>query len=118
MFFLFIRKRPPPRSTRTDTLFPYTTLFRSKRIRDNVIILFAANNPDGQELVANWYMRIKDPAKREAGFESLPKLYHAYVGHDNNRDFYMAEMPETQNITRVLFREWRPQVVQIGREHV
>jgi hypothetical protein len=83
----------------------------AKRIRDNVIILFAANNPDGQELVANWYMRIKDPAKREAGFESLPKLYHAYVGHDNNRDFYMAEMPETQNITRVLFRDWRPQVV-------
>src|SRR3546814_14487960 len=56
-------------------------------------------------------MRIKDPAKREAGFESLPKLYHAYVGHDNNRDFYMAEMPETPNITRVLFRDWRPQVV-------
>ncbi|KGB55972.1 Zinc carboxypeptidase [Sphingopyxis sp. LC81] len=83
----------------------------AKRIRDNVIILFVANNPDGQELVANWYMRIKDPAKREAGFESLPKLYHAYVGHDNNRDFYMAEMPETQNITRVLFRDWRPQVV-------
>ncbi|WP_201791930.1 M14 family metallopeptidase [Sphingopyxis witflariensis] len=83
----------------------------AKRIRDNVIILFVANNPDGQELVANWYMRIKDPAKREAGFDSLPKLYHAYVGHDNNRDFYMAEMPETQNITRVLFRDWRPQVV-------
>lgn len=83
----------------------------AKRIRDNVIMLFVANNPDGQELVANWYMRIKDPAKREADFESLPKLYHAYVGHDNNRDFYMAEMPETQNITRVLFRDWRPQVV-------
>src|SRR3546814_17615231 len=27
-FFLIIRR--PPRSTRTDTLFPYTTLFRSK----------------------------------------------------------------------------------------
>src|SRR3546814_6154381 len=27
VFFLMIR--PPPRSTRTDTLFPYTTLFRS-----------------------------------------------------------------------------------------
>lgn len=83
----------------------------AKRIRDNIIILFAADNPDGQELVANWYMRFKDPAKREADFESLPKLYHAYVGHDNNRDFYMAEMPETQNITRVLFRDWRPQIV-------
>src|SRR3546814_18978901 len=27
--FLFLLIRPPPRSTRTDTLFPYTTLFRS-----------------------------------------------------------------------------------------
>src|SRR3546814_17170968 len=30
-FFLMIRR--PPRSTRTDTLFPYTTLFRSPRAR-------------------------------------------------------------------------------------
>src|SRR3546814_15063539 len=30
-FFLMIRR--PPRSTRTDTLFPYTTLFRSRRDR-------------------------------------------------------------------------------------
>src|SRR3546814_3164325 len=29
MFFLFLMIRRPPRSTRTDTLFPYTTLFRS-----------------------------------------------------------------------------------------
>lgn len=81
------------------------------RIRDNVVTLFAPDNPDGMELVANWYMRIKDPAKREPDLGSLPKLYHPYVGHDNNRDFYMAEMPETQNITRVLYREWRPQII-------
>src|SRR3546814_8106397 len=29
VFFLFLMCRRPPRSTRTDTLFPYTTLFRS-----------------------------------------------------------------------------------------
>src|SRR3546814_11924123 len=28
-FFFFLIERRPPRSTRTDTLFPYTTLFRS-----------------------------------------------------------------------------------------
>src|SRR3546814_11242790 len=28
-FFVFLMIRRPPRSTRTDTLFPYTTLFRS-----------------------------------------------------------------------------------------
>src|SRR3546814_8461910 len=32
MFFFLMRRRPP-RSTRTDTLFPYTTLFRSIRAR-------------------------------------------------------------------------------------
>src|SRR3546814_124700 len=31
-FFLMIRR--PPRSTRTDTLFPYTTLFRSRPVQD------------------------------------------------------------------------------------
>src|SRR3546814_8322782 len=30
MFFFFLMIRRPPRSTRTDTLFPYTTLFRSR----------------------------------------------------------------------------------------
>src|SRR3546814_17760471 len=30
-FFFFLRILRPPRSTRTDTLFPYTTLFRSTR---------------------------------------------------------------------------------------
>src|SRR3546814_19741203 len=29
--------RRPPRSTRTDTLFPYTTLFRSRRLRGSII---------------------------------------------------------------------------------
>jgi len=83
----------------------------AQHIRNNVITLFAADNPDGQELVANWYMRFADPAQREENFQSLPKLYHPYIGHDNNRDFYMAEMAETQNITRVLFHDWRPQIV-------
>src|SRR3546814_5599438 len=31
MLFVFLMIRRPPRSTRTDTLFPYTTLFRSRR---------------------------------------------------------------------------------------
>src|SRR3546814_3964790 len=31
-FFFFLMIRRPPRSTRTDTLFPYTTLFRSERV--------------------------------------------------------------------------------------
>src|SRR3546814_14242295 len=33
LVFFFLMLRRPPRSTRTDTLFPYTTLFRSHRDR-------------------------------------------------------------------------------------
>src|SRR3546814_1788234 len=33
LVFFFLMRRRPPRSTRTDTLFPYTTLFRSIRVR-------------------------------------------------------------------------------------
>src|SRR3546814_12492899 len=36
VFLLMIRR--PPRSTRTDTLFPYTTLFRSRSGRDSMMI--------------------------------------------------------------------------------
>src|SRR3546814_20894961 len=34
--------RRPPRSTRTDTLFPYTTLFRSVQVAADIILFFVA----------------------------------------------------------------------------
>src|SRR3546814_18335058 len=37
--------RRPPRSTRTDTLFPYTTLFRSHRLRDYPVRRANARRP-------------------------------------------------------------------------
>src|SRR3546814_4422588 len=36
--FCFLMIRRPPRSTRTDTLFPYTTLFRSRRKRASLTV--------------------------------------------------------------------------------
>lgn len=79
------------------------------RMLEDSIILFAHDNPDGMELVSNWYMRQADPKKRE--FATLPRLYQKYIGHDNNRDSYMVQMPETQNVNRMLFRQWFPQIV-------
>src|ERR1051325_10388456 len=79
------------------------------RLLDDVIGLYVLANPDGQELVANWYMREKDPLKRSLA--GLPRLYHKYIGHDDNRDFYMSNMPETTNMNRQLFLEWFPQIV-------
>jgi hypothetical protein len=79
------------------------------RLLDDVIILFVHANPDGHDLVADWYMREPDPKRRSLG--GLPRLYQKYIGHDNNRDFYANTQAETRNMNRVLYHEWFPQVV-------
>src|SRR3546814_3303778 len=43
VFFFFLMIRRPPRSTRTDTLFPYTTLFRSSQ-RQNLCRSFKCSS--------------------------------------------------------------------------
>jgi hypothetical protein len=81
----------------------------TKRILDNVILLAVPSNPDGLELVADWYMRESDPLKRTT--RAIPRLYQKYIGHDNNRDFYMVTQPETEAVSRVMYSEWLPQIV-------
>ena len=78
------------------------------RILDDVIIVFTHANPDGMELVANWYMRESDPKKRNM---QIPRLYQKYIGHDNNRDFYANNQPETINMNRALYQVWFPQIM-------
>jgi hypothetical protein len=79
------------------------------RILDDVIQLVVHANPDGMELVSNWYLRRTEPTRRSMA--GLPRLYQKYIGHDNNRDFYLNAMPETKNMSRVLYREWYPAIV-------
>ncbi len=79
------------------------------RILNDVIILFVHANPDGMQLVSNWYTRI--PEKTERSTSGVPRLYQKYVGHDNNRDFYASTQAETENMNRVMYREWFPQIV-------
>jgi len=79
------------------------------RILDNVIILMTHANPDGQELVSDWYMR--NPVPEHRSLDNVPRLWEKYAGHDNNRDFYMLNLKETQNIARQLFVEWIPQIM-------
>lgn len=78
-------------------------------ILDNVIILFVHANPDGQNIMSNWYMRNPVPEKRS--LSNLPVLYQKYIGHDNNRDFYIQNMPESRNMGYQLFVEWIPQIM-------
>ena len=79
------------------------------RILDDCIVLAVQVNPDGMELVATWYMRNADSLRRSTG--GLPRLYEKYAGHDDNRDWYRAALPETQNGERIQYREWYPQVI-------
>ena len=79
------------------------------RFLNDTIILFVHANPDGHDLVADWYMRTPEPAKRSSA--GLPRLYHQYIGHDNNRDFFASTQKETENINRVLYHDWLPQIL-------
>jgi hypothetical protein len=80
-----------------------------RRIRENaVLLLIPSINPDGQNLVADWF-NTHYGTPREG--TPLPVLYQKYSGHDNNRDWYMLNLPETRNMTRLLYHEWFPQIV-------
>src|ERR1700676_5385848 len=79
------------------------------RILNDVVILAVHANPDGMELVSNWYMREPDPKKRST--QNVPRLWQKYIGHDNNRDFYMSNMKESTNMNRILYTEWFPQIM-------
>src|SRR5258708_21976398 len=77
-------------------------------IRDNVIFLLAANmNPDGTTLVASWYR--ENLGKPWEG--RPPELWHKYAGHDNNRDWFMMNQPETKNSAKQLYTEWFTHIV-------
>ncbi len=80
-----------------------------QEILENVIILLIPSaNPDGLDIVVDWYNRtVGTPYE---GSE-IPWLYHKYTGHDNNRDWFMLTQIETQLLTRVLYEEWFPEVV-------
>jgi hypothetical protein len=77
-------------------------------ILDNVVLLlWFSINPDGQNMVAEWYRSNLGTPYEVA---PMPRLYQKYIGHDNNRDGYMINMIESRVITRVL-REWEPQIL-------
>src|SRR5258708_10031445 len=63
-------------------------------LHDDIALLVFCN-PDGDDLVAKWYMREPVPEKRvsEGPTSNTPRLWHKYIGHDDNRDFYMNNMP-------------------------
>lgn len=100
-------------STHTAVEFAYRLLTEEenpkfKAILDNVIIfLVPSQNPDGVDIVTQWYRKT-----RGTPFDgtSPPRVYNHYVGHDNNRDWYIFSLPETR-ATAGLENIWHPQLV-------
>ena len=81
---------------------------RVKNILDNVIFLLVPSlNPDGQIMVTDWYNKYLGTPYEAS---PLPKLWHAYVGHDNNRDEYLFSQRESRLAAEILWHDWFPQI--------
>ncbi len=75
---------------------------------ETVILMIPSQNPDGAQSVVEWYRRTLGTPYEGA---EPPFLYQKYVGHDNNRDWYMFTQRETRLTVAHVYEKWRPQIV-------
>ena len=86
---------------------------KTKAILDNtVLFLWPSINPDGQNIVVNWY---RENVGTPYEVSPLHELYQKYIGHDNNRDAYMLNVVESRVVARV-WREWEPQIIYVQHQ--
>ena len=82
---------------------------------ETITVLIPSHNPDGIQMIAEWYL--ESLGKPWEG-SCMPWLYHPFVGHDNNRDWFMQTQVETRLFVALHNRE-HPQAVfdmhQMGR---
>jgi Zinc carboxypeptidase len=100
-------------STQTAMEYVYKLLTEDtpehQEILNNVIFLLVPSiNPDGQDMVVKWYRKYVGTPYEGA----MPvELYHPYVGHDDNRDWYMFTQVESRLTVGKVQNVWHPQVV-------
>jgi hypothetical protein len=86
---------------------------RHKAILDNtVLLLWPSINPDGQNIVVNWY---RENVGTPYEVAPLHELYQKYIGHDNNRDAYMLNVVESRVVART-WRDWEPQIIYVQHQ--
>jgi len=100
-------------STQTAVEFAYRLLTEDKPrfraiLKDTIVLLVPSLNPDGVDIVTRWYRKTLGTP-----FEGTdpPELWQKYVGHDNNRDWYMFTQAETQLTIAKLQNVWHPEIV-------
>src|SRR4029079_1972461 len=77
-------------------------------LRDTIILLVPSTNPDGVDIVNNWYQKTLGTPYEGT---DPPELYHKYTGHDDNRDWYAFTQVETQLVVDKILNVWHPQIV-------
>ena len=88
----------------------------TRRILDNVVFLMVPSfNPDGANIVANWYEKTFGTEYEGSG---PPVLYQKYTGHDNNRDAFQTNMVESQYMARIMFADWSVPQAYIDHHHM
>jgi hypothetical protein len=100
-------------STHTAVQYAYNLLTQDTPrhraiLKDTILLLVPSLNPDGVDIVTRWYRKTLGTP-----FEGSnpPELYHKYVGHDNNRDWYIFSQPETRLTISKLHNVWHPEIV-------
>ncbi len=79
-----------------------------RSLNDVVLMMVPCHNPDGMDMVVEHYREYVG-TKYEGS--RLPRVYHKYVGHDNNRDFVTLTQEDTRVIAALYSTEWYPQVM-------
>jgi len=77
-------------------------------LHNTILLLIPSSNPDGIDIVAKWYRKTLGTSYEGS---DPPELYHHYAGHDDNRDWYMLNLPESKAITRFFWQQWFPEIV-------
>lgn len=77
-------------------------------LKNTIVLLVPSLNPDGVDIVKNWYDKTLGTPYEGT---DPPELYHKYVGHDNNRDWYAFTQVETQLTVDKIHNIWHPQIV-------
>ncbi len=85
-----------------------------KVLRECVVLIVPSVNPDGVDMVAEWY---RESIGMPWEGSPPPRLYHHYTGHDNNRDWYSFTQVETRNVVERVYNVWHPQIVHDIHQH-